>query len=87
MTIKAVLSGYTGEREDNMSRVEIMKKAIKVIRTDMSVINDYKKENRFELYDIGKRVIDNELFFLLKMNVINYKQYQWLSRKIIKDSQ
>lgn len=68
-----------------MNKMEIMKKAIKVIRTDMSVINDYKKENRLELYDVGKGIIDNELFFLLKMNVINYKQYQWLSDKIIKD--
>lgn len=68
-----------------MNRMEIMKKAIKVIRADMSVINDYKKENKFELYDAGKRVINDELFFLLKMNVINYKQYQWLLDKIIKD--
>ena len=65
-----------------MNKMEILKKAIKVIRTDISVINDYKKEYRFELYDVGKGVIDNELFFLLKMDVINYKQYKWLSNKI-----
>ena len=70
-----------------MNKMEIMKKAVRVIRADMSVINDYKKENRFDLYDAGKRIIDDELFFLLKMNVINYKQYQWLSDKIIKDGQ
>lgn len=70
-----------------MNKMEIMKKAIKIIRTDISVINDYKKENRFDLYDAGKGVIDKELFFLLKMDVINYNQYQWLLDKIIKDGQ
>ena len=66
----------------DMSKMEIFKKAIKVIRTDISVANDYKNKGRIELYDIAKGVIDDELYFLLKMDVINYKQYKWLSEKI-----
>lgn len=87
MTIKAVPPGYTGEREDNMSRVEIMKNVINDVRFNIKIANSFKKENNIDLYINVLHTIKTKLYFLFEIKLITFQQYQWLSRKIIKDSQ
>lgn len=82
MTIKAVLSADRGEREDNMSRVEIMKNAINDVRFNIKIANSFKDENNIDLYINVLHIIKTKLYFLFEIKLITFQQYKWLCSKI-----
>lgn len=70
-----------------MSKMEILKRTFDIIRIEISLANKHKNEGEIELYNAARRILNTELYFLLKIDIINYKQHEWLSNRILQDSQ
>lgn len=70
-----------------MSKMEILKRTFDIIRMEISIANRHKNEGETELYNTAKRILNTELHFLFKIDLINYKQLNWLSNRILQDGQ